>query len=74
MLRLDFEEGFQSVDPAPLLERIRAALPRAGVMVLSDYAKGALASVQEMIALAREAGVPVLVDPKGTDFERYRVV
>jgi len=72
LLRLDFEEGFQSVDPAPLLERIRAALPRAGVMVLSDYAKGALASVQEMIALAREAGVPVLVDPKGTDFERYR--
>ncbi|MDR8383748.1 bifunctional heptose 7-phosphate kinase/heptose 1-phosphate adenyltransferase, partial [Acinetobacter baumannii] len=32
----------------------------------------ALTSVQTMIRLAREAGVPVLIDPKGTDFERYR--
>ncbi len=40
--------------------------------MLSDYAKGALASVQQMIQLARKAGVPVLIDPKGTDFERYR--
>ncbi|MDP1265318.1 PfkB family carbohydrate kinase, partial [Klebsiella pneumoniae] len=38
----------------------------------SDYAKGALTSVQTLIRLAREAGVPVLIDPKGTAFERYR--
>jgi D-beta-D-heptose 7-phosphate kinase/D-beta-D-heptose 1-phosphate adenosyltransferase len=40
--------------------------------VLSDYGKGALADVSVMIALCREAGVPVLVDPKGTDFHKYR--
>ena len=40
--------------------------------MLSDYAKGALTEVQKMIQLARKAGVPVLVDPKGSDFERYR--
>ena len=41
-------------------------------MVLSDYGKGALADVVDMIAACREAGVPVLVDPKGTDFSKYR--
>jgi D-beta-D-heptose 7-phosphate kinase/D-beta-D-heptose 1-phosphate adenosyltransferase len=72
LIRLDFEQGFEDVDPAPMRERIQQALPAAGAMVLSDYGKGALARVQEMIQLARAAGVPVLVDPKGTDFGRYR--
>ncbi len=72
LIRLDFEEGFADVDPAPIHARISAALPGIGALVLSDYAKGALASVQTMIALARAAQVPVLIDPKGADFERYR--
>ncbi|MCD1127101.1 bifunctional D-glycero-beta-D-manno-heptose-7-phosphate kinase/D-glycero-beta-D-manno-heptose 1-phosphate adenylyltransferase HldE [Jinshanibacter sp. LJY008] len=72
LLRLDFEEGFENVDSQPILDRVQQALPRLGALVLSDYAKGALASVQSLIALGREAGVPVLIDPKGTDFERYR--
>ncbi|WP_127959066.1 bifunctional D-glycero-beta-D-manno-heptose-7-phosphate kinase/D-glycero-beta-D-manno-heptose 1-phosphate adenylyltransferase HldE [Serratia microhaemolytica] len=72
LIRLDFEQGFFNVDPQPLLERIQQALPHIGALVLSDYAKGALREVQSMIALARAAGVPVLIDPKGTDFERYR--
>lgn len=72
LIRLDFEEGFDGIDPEPVHERIRQALPTSGALVLSDYAKGALASVETIIKIAREAGVPVLVDPKGTDFERYR--
>ena len=44
------------------------------VVVLSDYAKGTLARVTELIAACNKAGVPVLVDPKGTDFARYRGV
>ncbi|WP_034936923.1 bifunctional D-glycero-beta-D-manno-heptose-7-phosphate kinase/D-glycero-beta-D-manno-heptose 1-phosphate adenylyltransferase HldE [Erwinia mallotivora] len=72
LIRLDFEEGFEGVDVGPLHQRIRQALPQAGALVLSDYAKGALASVETIIRIAREANVPVLVDPKGTDFERYR--
>ncbi|MBW7982683.1 bifunctional D-glycero-beta-D-manno-heptose-7-phosphate kinase/D-glycero-beta-D-manno-heptose 1-phosphate adenylyltransferase HldE, partial [Enterobacillus tribolii] len=72
LIRLDFEEGFSSVDPQPIFERIQQALPALGALILSDYGKGALNSVQQMIALARGAGVPVLIDPKGTDFERYR--
>ncbi|MBV4367160.1 bifunctional D-glycero-beta-D-manno-heptose-7-phosphate kinase/D-glycero-beta-D-manno-heptose 1-phosphate adenylyltransferase HldE [Erwinia sp. BNK-24-b] len=72
LIRLDFEEGFDGIDVEPLHQRIRQALPAAGALVLSDYAKGALASVESIIRIAREANVPVLVDPKGTDFERYR--
>ncbi|MTD38486.1 bifunctional D-glycero-beta-D-manno-heptose-7-phosphate kinase/D-glycero-beta-D-manno-heptose 1-phosphate adenylyltransferase HldE [Erwinia sp. CPCC 100877] len=72
LIRLDFEEGFEGVDAGPMHERINQALPQIGALVLSDYAKGALASVQQMIRLARGAGVPVLIDPKGADFERYR--
>ncbi|MBP2168330.1 D-beta-D-heptose 7-phosphate kinase/D-beta-D-heptose 1-phosphate adenosyltransferase [Erwinia toletana] len=72
LIRLDFEEGFEGVDPQPIHQRISAALPHIGALVLSDYAKGALASVETMIKLARAANVPVLVDPKGTDFARYR--
>ncbi len=72
LIRLDFEEGFSNVDPQPIMERIQQALPQIGALVLSDYAKGALSKVQGMIALARAAKVPVLIDPKGTDFERYR--
>ncbi|MBA2816352.1 bifunctional D-glycero-beta-D-manno-heptose-7-phosphate kinase/D-glycero-beta-D-manno-heptose 1-phosphate adenylyltransferase HldE [Candidatus Pantoea persica] len=72
LIRIDFEEGFEQVDPEPIHQRMRQSLAAAGALVLSDYAKGALSSVQSMIRLARDVGVPVLIDPKGTDFERYR--
>ena len=42
------------------------------MVVLSDYGKGSLERVQEMIALARRHRKPVLVDPKGEDYARYR--
>jgi bifunctional ADP-heptose synthase (sugar kinase/adenylyltransferase) len=41
------------------------------VVILSDYGKGGLAHITEMIRLARAAGKPVLVDPKGEDYARY---
>ncbi|MCP9269100.1 bifunctional D-glycero-beta-D-manno-heptose-7-phosphate kinase/D-glycero-beta-D-manno-heptose 1-phosphate adenylyltransferase HldE [Xenorhabdus sp. XENO-1] len=72
LIRLDFEEGFQNVDVQPMLEKIQQTLPHVGALVLSDYAKGALSQIQIMIKLANEAHVPVLIDPKGSDFERYR--
>lgn len=72
LLRLDFEESFDSQDATPLIDKVQARLKDCGVLLLSDYAKGALHDCPRLIALAREAGVPVLVDPKGTDFERYR--
>ncbi|MCR3755623.1 MAG: fused heptose 7-phosphate kinase/heptose 1-phosphate adenyltransferase [Sodalis sp. Psp] len=72
LIRLDFEQNFDDVDAAHLIERIHLVLPKIGALVLSDYSKGSLARVREMIILARAAGVPVLIDPKGTDYSRYQ--
>lgn len=72
LLRLDFEEGFCDVSAEPILERIQQKLPTLGAIVFSDYGKGALTDIQKMIKLAGSAKIPVLIDPKGTDFERYR--
>ncbi|WP_373767881.1 bifunctional D-glycero-beta-D-manno-heptose-7-phosphate kinase/D-glycero-beta-D-manno-heptose 1-phosphate adenylyltransferase HldE [Glaesserella sp.] len=72
LLRLDFEEGFHNVDYQPLLAKLEAEIASYGALILSDYGKGTLNGVQHMIQIARNAKVPVLIDPKGTDFERYR--
>ncbi|MDQ8022754.1 MAG: D-glycero-beta-D-manno-heptose-7-phosphate kinase [Moraxellaceae bacterium] len=72
LLRIDFEN---TPDREVLHEKLadyRALVPQHDVVVLSDYGKGGLAHVQEMIAFAREVGKPVLVDPKGEDYSRYR--
>jgi len=72
LIRLDFERGFTATETVGLPGRFRAALQSAGVVILSDYAKGTLSDVPALIAEARGAGLPVLVDPKGTDWSRYR--
>ncbi|USD37017.1 bifunctional D-glycero-beta-D-manno-heptose-7-phosphate kinase/D-glycero-beta-D-manno-heptose 1-phosphate adenylyltransferase HldE [Ferrimonas sp. SCSIO 43195] len=72
LIRLDFEESFAPINPALIAERTESLLPGVGALVLSDYAKGALTDVGELVRLGRQAGVPVLVDPKGSDFEKYR--
>ncbi|MBN6068921.1 bifunctional D-glycero-beta-D-manno-heptose-7-phosphate kinase/D-glycero-beta-D-manno-heptose 1-phosphate adenylyltransferase HldE [Aggregatibacter actinomycetemcomitans] len=72
LLRLDFEEDFQNVTSADLLKKLESAVKNYGALILSDYGKGTLNEVQKMIQIARNANVPVLIDPKGTDFERYR--
>jgi D-beta-D-heptose 7-phosphate kinase/D-beta-D-heptose 1-phosphate adenosyltransferase len=72
LIRLDFEDGFQDYDPAPLLAGFEKRLADCGVVVLSDYGKGALRPVRELIARTRAVGKRVIVDPKGSDFDRYR--
>jgi len=71
LIRLD-EENVADMPGDAMVSTLRSVLEGAGAVVLSDYGKGALADVSVMIALCREAGVPVLVDPKGTDYTRYR--
>lgn len=72
LIRLDFEENFENVDSTSMLERMDQYLPSVKSLILSDYGKGALNDVQTMIQRAKAAKVPVFVDPKGADFERYR--
>ena len=67
LIRLDFEQPLV-FDRKALLEAYRAALPTADVVILSDYGKGTLVDVAEMIAMTDK---PVLVDPKGDDWAKY---
>jgi len=72
LIRLDFEESLSDVDKKPLEEKVAAQLVNHDLLLLSDYSKGTLSEVQNLITLAKNQGKAVLVDPKGTDFERYR--
>ncbi|WP_432460932.1 MULTISPECIES: bifunctional D-glycero-beta-D-manno-heptose-7-phosphate kinase/D-glycero-beta-D-manno-heptose 1-phosphate adenylyltransferase HldE [unclassified Agarivorans] len=72
LIRLDFEESFHKVDSQDLRDRFTQQINQHQVVILSDYNKGALNRVGDLIGLAREAKVPVLVDPKGSAFDKYR--
>ena len=71
MVRIDFEEAPTDTVLRDKLEQFKALLADYDVIVLSDYAKGSLVAVADMIAAARAAGKVVMVDPKGDDFSRY---
>jgi rfaE bifunctional protein kinase chain/domain len=72
MVRIDFEEAPTETVLRDKLTQFKALLPDYDVIVLSDYNKGSLVNVAEMIRLARAAGKTVMVDPKGDDFSPYR--
>jgi rfaE bifunctional protein kinase chain/domain len=72
LLRIDFEDLPAQAALEAKLNDFEACLRATQVVILSDYAKGALTHVARMIRTARAAGKTVLVDPKGDDYERYR--
>ena len=72
LLRIDFERPPSREVLAPKLEEFKRALPECDVVILSDYGKGGLAHITEMIRAARSAAKRVLVDPKGDDYSRYK--
>lgn len=71
LIRLDFEYSPSHEVLAAKLDEYRAALANHDVVILSDYGKGGLTHVTSMIEAARQAGKPVMVDPKGDDYRRY---
>jgi rfaE bifunctional protein kinase chain/domain len=72
LLRIDFEKPPSREVLASKLEEFKGALADCDVVILSDYGKGGLAHIAEMIRSARRAGRRVLVDPKGDDYARYK--
>ncbi len=72
LIRLDFEDGFHDVNNERLLHQYHAEMMQTNVVVLSDYGKGTLNHVEQFISLATQLKKPVLIDPKGTDFAKYR--
>ena len=72
LLRVDMEKPPSTEVLASKLAEFRSALKECDVVLLSDYGKGGLAHIETMIREARKAKKPVLVDPKGDDYARYR--
>lgn len=72
LLRMDFEEKFPAFDPTSIIKYYTRNLADTKLVILSDYGKGTLTCAPELIQLAKNAGVTVLVDPKGTDYSIYR--
>ncbi len=71
LMRLDFEDGFIGQDLSGLEKAFEAQLQNHNIVVCSDYGKGSLRQVKRLIELCNEKNIPVLVDPKGNDFEKY---
>ncbi len=71
LVRVDFESTPEAEVLDAHLGQYEQLLPRYDLVVLSDYGKGGLTHITRMIELARAARRPVLVDPKGDDYERY---
>ena len=76
LLRADWElaEALSAKTEKALIDRVLAALPRAGAVVLSDYAKGTLTPrvIREIIGATKRAKMPIIVDPKAMDYSIYR--
>lgn len=72
LIRLDFENTPEHDVLAAQTDAFARLVEEHDSVLFSDYAKGGLLHVAQMIALARSAGKPVLVDPKGSSYERYK--
>jgi len=71
LLRLDFEETLSYPPEKDLLEQIRPQLSGTDIVIISDYAKGTITNAQILINACKALNIPVLIDPKGTDFTHY---
>lgn len=71
LLRLDFENEPDHEALASQTDAFLRLLPDHDAVLFSDYGKGGLAHIHSMMAAARSAGKPVLIDPKGSDYTRY---
>jgi rfaE bifunctional protein kinase chain/domain len=72
LLRMDFENEPDHEVLGMQTEAFAQLLPRQDAVLFSDYGKGGLAHIPSMIEAARAANKPVLIDPKGSDYARYR--
>ncbi len=72
LLRIDFETAPSHEVLATKLADFDRLLSATDLLILSDYGKGGLAHIATMIERARAANTPVLIDPKGEDWDKYR--
>jgi len=71
LIRIDFENEPDHEVLGQMLDAFEEQLASHDIVLFSDYGKGGLTHIPRMIELARAAGKPVLIDPKGSDYRRY---
>lgn len=71
LIRLDFEELPHHEVLEQVKSRYQEVLPDYNAVIFSDYGKGGLTHIADMIDWAKQAGKIVLIDPKGDDYEKY---
>lgn len=72
LIRADFEENFDPDDQKKLYQKFKQLISSVDAVAISDYAKGTLNNISTLIKAAQQAHVPVLVDPKSSDFSVYQ--
>lgn len=72
LMRLDFEQSYEAIDKTQMHQCFIDMLSHVQMVVISDYAKGTLTDIPFMIAECKKRHIPVLVDPKGKDYAKYR--
>lgn len=72
LIRLDHEDEFHGLSSDIIENKAEALLEGVGAIILSDYNKGTLQGCQQLIHRAKSRNIPVMADPKGTSFEKYR--
>lgn len=72
LIRLDFEEPLDGRGIESIPNKLKMYLPNSGAVIFSDYAKGTLEDIQNLIKIAKKEQLPILVDPKGSDFTKYK--
>lgn len=71
LLRVDLQEQYFANNTNLLYQKIIDSLSEYKILVLSDYAKGTLTNIQNIISVTKKMSIPVLIDPKGENFEKY---
>lgn len=72
LIRLDFEKRLSQFDFDKIIQEYIDLLPDFNAVIISDYGKGTVQDPQPLIQAAKRLGIPILVDPKGNDFSKYR--
>ena len=71
LLRIDKEKKVTNSESEPLLYEFKKIYKNYDLILFSDYDKGALQSIQELILLCKDSNIKVIVDPKQKDFKKY---
>ncbi len=72
LIRVDFEEKPSHEILAAVLDTYERIIDNYDIIILSDYGKGGLSHTEKMIKLANEHQIPILIDPKGSDYSKYK--